>query len=71
MLVVKAYVNAEQIDEIHIQRVSEKDGIGTYAVRKPEGCGKAIVHRMRDGYRPLLMSVLEYLEAEKQAKEKP
>lgn len=65
MLIVKVFVNAEQIDELHVQRTGEDGDWRTYAIRKPAGPWKRIVHRWRDGYRPLLMEVLEELKSVK------
>lgn len=65
MLIVKVYVNAEQIDEIHVQLTGESGDWRTYAIRKPEGHDKQISHRWRDGYMPLLGYVIDELKEEK------
>ena len=66
MLVVKVYVNSLQIDEIHIHNKGPiLDGIYSYGIDKPEGFeDKRFWHRRSDGYGPLLIEVLNYLEQE-------
>jgi len=45
MLVIKLYVNRDEIDEIHVQRVSgDIGGWCQYAVRKPEIPGTVLHH---------------------------
>ena len=63
MLVVKVFVNTEQIDEIHIQRVKDTgDDLKGYKIVKPEGFTRLIPHRYSDGYGPLLRYALEEME---------
>jgi len=65
MLIVKVFVNDTQIDEIHVQNVSEIYTVGTqeYAIRKPKRKKKypIIKHEYSDGWKPLLKKVLEIL----------
>ena len=61
MLVIKAYINEEQIDEIHIQNVGgNPNGLSEYAVRKPEMQG-IIKHHRPSGWVALAAAVLGIL----------
>ena len=63
MLIIKAFVNHDQIDEIHVQRVenlSDK-GIYEYRVRKPEGFLLPVYHAYADGAWILTEKVLRYI----------
>ena len=64
MLILKAFVNHKQIDEIHIQRTDKTDGesVCTYEVRKPGGLKRHTIHHYRPGgWRPLAQKVLAIL----------
>jgi hypothetical protein len=63
MLIVRVYVNDEEIDQIHIQRGEPRSpGAFNYYIRKPAGFNEPIEHRYRDGYIPLLRKALEKME---------
>jgi hypothetical protein len=63
MLVLKAFVNYDQIDEIWVQNVSTlDDGFCEYTIRKPKGDWSTIVHKRSDGWRKLFIKVLEVVE---------
>lgn len=62
MLVVKVFVNTQQIDEIHIQNVGYKGGdFYNYKIRKPDIEDEFIVHNKSKGWMPLVVSTLKYL----------
>lgn len=61
MLVIKAYVNYDQIDEIHIQNVGEEGEFHKYLIRQPE-CDEVILHKRSDGWIPLGIKILKKLE---------
>ena len=64
MLVIKLLVNLDQIDEIHVQRVSgNKGGWCEYAVRKPAIPG-TVLHHYDDGAVALAATVLSALAEE-------
>jgi len=59
---------SEQIDEIHIQNIGLNeidDNFHNYAIRKPDNIDKIIVHNRKDGYKPLLASVLDEIDINK------
>jgi len=61
MLIIKFYVNEDQTDEIHVQRVSGSEGGWCrYAVRKPAIPG-TILHHYDDGAAALGATVLSAL----------
>ena len=66
MLIAKIYINQELIDEIHVQNVGkvknkyQKD-LCVYKILEPAP-GGSVAHRQRDGYKALLIRVLELLE---------
>jgi len=61
MLIIKAYINQELIDEIHIQNVGgDPNGLSEYAVRKPAMKG-IIKHHRPSGWVALAASVLGIL----------
>ena len=61
MLVIKAYINDIQIDEIHIQNVGgDQKGLSEYVVKKPKMVGK-IKHHRPSGWVPLAAAVLSIL----------
>ena len=64
MLVIKTFVNYNQIDEIHIQRKDDTDGKSwcTYEIRKPEGLKRHTIHHYRpSGWKPLVQKALARL----------
>ena len=63
MLILRTFVNAEQIDEIHIQNAGQhSDDFWRYKIRLPEGHdGPTFLHRRSTGWRPLAEKVLHYL----------
>ena len=62
MLIIKAYLNEKEIDEILIQNTGEiKDGKTKYLIRKPAN-DTPIFHKRSDGYRPLLLKALKIIE---------
>ena len=61
MLIIKAYINDKQIDEIQIQNVGgDPKGLSEYAVRKPETEG-TVKHHRSDGWVALAATVLGLL----------
>ena len=61
MLVLKVYVNTEQIDEVHVQNTGETDDIGQYIykIRKPKGYEDVTIHHKReDGWACLVELVM-------------
>ncbi len=67
MLTIKAYINYNKIDEIHIQNTGEctnpELNMWKYKIVKPEGFeGWYIIHKRDDGYMPLLMQVLKIID---------
>ena len=62
MLVIKAFINQRQIDEIKIQRVEDDvigKGIHEYSIRKPEGIEDIpLYHVYTDGWESLAEHVL-------------
>ena len=64
MLVIKAYVNYHQIDEIHIHNEEEcSDGIYEYKIVKPKGHERHKIYHLRsDGWRVLTEKALRYME---------
>jgi len=62
MLIIPAFVNRNQIDEIWVQNVGFLDnGVCEYKIRKPEGYQSIILHKRSDGWRKLAIKVLEIL----------
>jgi hypothetical protein len=65
MLILRAYVNYDEIDTILVQNMGEvSDGIYEYVIRKPK-IEKRIFHERDKGWVPLAKKVLEVLEKEK------
>jgi hypothetical protein len=63
MLILKAFVNENQIDEIWVQNVETVAlGLCKYKIRKPEGDFPLISHYRQDGWRVLTEKVLKILE---------
>lgn len=64
MLVIKAYLNQEQIDEIHVQNdmilyMDEETTICSYKIRRPKGYDDEIIlHARESGWRPLAEEAL-------------
>lgn len=63
MLIIKAYVNHKQIDEIWVHNVGYAGGgLYHYTIEKPEGFDNIVIHHRReDGYIPLMKQVLEII----------
>jgi hypothetical protein len=70
MLVLKVFVNQEQIDEIHIQNIGEahKRGYFSYEIKSPQGYdGDPIVHQRSAGYESLLIMALHRIMHKKKS----
>ena len=67
MLIIKAFVNTRQIDEIHVQNLGKSDNGQDYlyAIRKPEGITTKITHLREMGWRSLTIKVLDVIEQHK------
>lgn len=69
MLIAKIYINVRGIDDIHIHNTGRMDGDKhIYRIMNP-GMGEVLTkttisHKRSDGYRKLLIKVLEILESE-------
>lgn len=70
MLIIKAYVNKRQIDEIHIHNMGAMGspdflspaGLYTYRIEKPEGYERNLIaHRRSDGWQVLAKRALQVL----------
>jgi len=62
MLVLKAFVNYRQIDEIHIQNTKDMgEGFYEYTIRLPKGDWTKITHKRSDGWRELAVRALEII----------
>ena len=65
MLVLKTFVNYDQIDEIWVQNVGTlDDGIYEYKIQHPKGDWPLILHKRSDGWKKLAVKVLDLLESE-------
>lgn len=67
MLIVKAFVNEHEIDEIWIwntgRKVDDVDETYEYKILKPEGYDHISIYHDRDkGWKPLVQKVLHFLE---------
>jgi hypothetical protein len=68
MLILKAYINDKQIDEIHIHNKGGmkgeffKEDYCEYAIVKPKGIEQKFYHKRPLGYSPLARQVLRHLE---------
>jgi len=67
MLIIKAFVNERQIDEIHIHNEgrlydNEEIKICEYKVLEPGGYDKLFIHDQSDGWMALAAKVLEELK---------
>jgi len=58
MLIIKLFVNLDQIDEIHIQRTGPAAEWNSYAVRKPANVPGTVRHCREDGAVALAATVL-------------
>ena len=65
MLIINAFVNYDQIDEIWVQNVGTfDDDVREYKICKPEGDWPIILHKRSGGWKKLMIKVLEVLEEE-------
>jgi hypothetical protein len=66
MLVIKALINYDKIDEIWIHRLGKADGSNTiykYRIEKPKGFEKFEIYHIRsDGWVLLTLKALDILE---------
>ena len=63
MLVIKAFVNDKQIDELHIQNMGEKSpGHWQYVLKKPNVGFARVYHNRKDGWRKLARRMLQLIE---------
>lgn len=66
MLIIKAFINEKEIDEIHIHNVNvinERFDIYEYRIRKPDGYDHIPLYHVRfKGWKPLVIDVLKVLE---------
>ena len=69
MLVIKAYINCRQIDEIWIHNLGfeyAKGGLFTYRIEKPKGYEQELIEHSRgDGWQPLFEKTLKVLKSGK------
>jgi len=66
MLVIKAFVNYNQIDEIHVRNMSQKEnGKTLYTIVEPKGDYPIIKHKREDGWMNLMKKVITAIEREK------
>lgn len=66
MLVIKIFLNFNQIDEVHIKRIGKSalGGNHLYRITKPVGFSDNLISHLRtDGYAPLVAKVYEVLVA--------
>lgn len=65
MLIIKAYINERQIDEIHIHNTGQQDvyyGWFKYRITEPEGYeNKIIRHYRKDGWMELAKKAIKIL----------
>jgi len=66
MLIIKAFINEKEIDEIYIHNVKtidEKYDIHEYRIKKPEGYDHIPLYHVRfKGWKPLAIDALKILE---------
>ena len=66
MLIIKAFINEREIDEIHIHNVktiSKEYDIYEYRIEKPEGYDHIPLYHVRfKGWKPLAIDALKILE---------
>lgn len=67
MLVIKAYVNYDKIEEIWVHNLGYRSGdICEYAIEKPEGYNNlSIYHKRSDGWKMLATKAFKILEERK------
>ena len=68
MLIIRAYVNHEKIDEVWIINTGRinKEGEHIYEIRMPEGFNNLrINHKRSKGWKSLAVKVLELIEERK------
>lgn len=62
MLILKAYVNHEEIDTVWIHNTGNHiDGIFEYEVIKPKGIKRRFFHKRNLGWKDLAQKVLKHL----------
>lgn len=63
MLIIKAYVNHDEIDEIWVHNIATiEDGICEYRIEKPTGYEDInIWHRRSEGWKALTLKVLGWM----------
>jgi len=62
MLIIKVFVNLEQIDEVWIQRTAGQAGeVCEYRICKPAGYDTVITHDYNRGYADLLYRAMDVL----------
>jgi len=62
MLILKAFINEKQIEEIHIQNIGHiADDYFKYKVRKPKDINMIVMHDRSRGWKPLAKQVLQQL----------
>ncbi len=63
MLILKVFVNHEEIDEIWVHNTGyfHDDGYYLYEVAKPKGIERKFPHKRARGYKPLVTQVLKHL----------
>ncbi len=74
MLIVKAFINDREIEEIWIHNTSNcvntAFGIWEYRIRKPEGYGHLpIYHRRNKGWMALALDVMKIIDCEERKKD--
>jgi len=74
MLIIKTFLNDDQIDEVHIEntgkfddafqyRSKKRPGLYIYKIVEPKGFeGKAIIHTQRHGHRVLTAKAMELIK---------
>lgn len=62
MLIVKVFINQNQIDEIHIHNVGGDEINGLYRIEYPVGFENIMIkHKRINGYGPLLQKALRII----------
>lgn len=70
MLIIKAYINENLIDEVHINNIGgDINGICTYRIIDPPGYDDKIMHNRRQGWRKLASRVMMYMANKDQTKQ--
>jgi len=72
MLILKAFVNEKQIDEIKIHNIGvEENGVAQYEIRKPENLRNIrIFHIRENGWKILAEKALYAINATNRARER-